>query len=347
MGSIAFLSFLLILAVVLLILPVINRKKIKSLQKVENNPRDGRHYNDNHLAGLKKMNLYFRLGSLASVILCIGSYLVMAVQEIDTKDVGIPKTFGVVSERVLYTGLRLVHPWQSVIRMNIWQQSFERSTAKSNPVVLIGSDQIRVNTDITYHWILNPEYARLIYLHFGESYWNKIIFPTAASALRTGAAGFTWVEIVAEKRPEVQAAMTDELKKAVISKLVSKGIEPDIADVMFTFPSVDLRRAEPMAEKLLAAVELKKAALQEKERQVTLTSIEDEKAKRRKKEGKGLMNLFEQLPVGFDPNNLPALLQAQALKAIVEKENGDSDIAAYVISTGGGAAPVAALSIGK
>jgi len=285
-----------------------------------------------------------RIVSGITFCLFCGIYFLASVTTIETKEVGVVRTFGIVEDRVLLSGLRFINPWQSLERMHIWQRSYERSSSKGNAAGLIGSDQIRIDADLTFHWILNPEYARLIYLKFGKSYESKIILPPAASAIREGASGFNWVEIVAEKRKEVQEAMTRELKNSVIEKLVANGIEADIAEQMFTFPVVDLRRAVPIAESLLKAVELKKAALQEQERQVTLTAIEDEKAKRRAKEGKGLNNLFRALPRGFNPNNLPQLLQAQALKDIVEK-GGDSDIAAYVISNGGSVSP--ALNIAR
>ena len=80
---------------------------------------------------------------------------------------------------------------------------------------------------------------------------------------------------------------------------------------------MQLRKVLP-PNKVLNAVAEKIAAEEDLERQKTLTQIAEEEARRRQNEGRGVNNLFAELPQGFSPSQIREVLGAIADKTRAE-----------------------------
>lgn len=80
---------------------------------------------------------------------------------------------------------------------------------------------------------------------------------------------------------------------------------------------MQLRKILP-PQKVLNAVSEKVAAQEDLERQKTLTRIAEEEARRRQNEGRGVKNLFTELPAGLKPSEIREVLAAIADKTRAE-----------------------------
>lgn len=99
---------------------------------------------------------------------------------------------------------------------------------------------------------------------------------------------------------------------------IGKGLDEKQAGEVFVILPVQLRKVLP-PEKVQNSINEKIATDQDFQRQQTLTRIAEQIAVRRKNEGKGISNLFAELPKDIKPNDMANLLEAMS-----KKENADA-----------------------
>lgn len=267
----------------------------------------------------------------------IAVYLFHAIYVISPGHVGVPVWFGNVQEISLSEGVKFVNPMANVIVMDGRRFAYEFSDETS--LVSVSKNQNPLTIEVAFPINLNPSVAWKIYQKIGDdSRYRDQLRSAARSAVRSAAAEYKWAEVTGNLN-QIAAKMGEYFSRNVTRDLVNLGFTEAEAGMAFTFLDVQLRKIVP-DERILNATAEKLAAIQDLERQITLTAIAKEVANRREMEGMGVRKLFSALPTDFNANEVSTILNALAnkeradamLKAV---ENGEVKI----IVMGGSAAP--------
>lgn len=288
--------------------------------------------------------LWTAAGSFAMFMLCLIFNIWVSIS---VGHVGIAVWFNNVQKTTYEQGLHLpINPLMDFHEMSVQRQTVEfqapskdSKAANTDEIIALSKDNLLLTVEATCPFMLNPAYAWWVYRNIGKDYINGLIKPAARSALRDALAQFSFVAAGTEQREDLQMKMTDFFAKAIFNDLTKLGLDPAEANKIFTIPTVQLRKVLP-PEKVQNAISEKLAADQDLQRQHTLTEIAREQANRRKQEGRGIKELFTELPKDFRPNEMARLLEAMATK-----ENADANMKAVesgkvnVLVLGGGAHP--------
>ncbi len=107
-------------------------------------------------------------------------------------------------EIVLEPGLKMISPWNEMIRYNVREQKIEET------MDVLDKNGLSINVDVSVRF--NPIYNRIGYLHeiFGKNYINQIVIPEVRSSVRKVTGRYTAEEIYSTKRNEVEAAIINE-----------------------------------------------------------------------------------------------------------------------------------------
>lgn len=234
---------------------------------------------------------------------------------IETRRMGIVTHFGqVVSEVALPAGPHLVSPFSSVIELPATQLLIDvnEGSEKDAALASMSKDRIGLRINVAFPIQLNPELAPRIYREYYN--WTEgLARPSALSAIRMAAARYDWTDAAVEKNDEFAREMTSHFQAQLIDRLTKVGLSADDAKRAFSIPIVQLRSILP-PERLLQANSERQAAQVDLERQAVLTQIAEQEARRRKQDGVGIANLFEQLPKGFNAQDIALILGAVSTK---------------------------------
>ena len=175
------------------------------------------------------------IGAVLSVIGCVA--------EVPTGHTGVLTTFGRVENVTFDAGLNMKAPWQKVVNMD------NRVQKASTALSCFSSDIQEVSIAYTLNYQIDKENAQEIYRTVGISYYDTVIVPNIAEAVKVVTAKYTAEDLVssrAELAAAIEAALTKSLAKYNI-QVVSAAIE----DMDFT-------------DAFTAAVEAKQVAAQNK-----------------------------------------------------------------------------------
>lgn len=300
-----------------------------------------------------------RTGIASAVLATIGiiMWFMNSYTEVQTGHGGVVQTFGKIelTAPVLTEGLNWVKPWQSVDEMSHQQISFARNASDGNAATVQAKDKIPLEVDASFHSILSYDAMPWIRQNYGEKYWDQLLFPSAASAIRSAASTFDdWDELQVDRRIDFQNLVTETYAETVRSKMRAKGIPENIVMTAFEFPAVDLRRIMPTDEELINQIAQTKAATEKTVRKETEILNAALDARKRGQDGTAIRDtilrvLYPADPEGTLPYNvdLPAGVTlaeiSQFIMAIAEVKRADAvELAAEkgtltVMVTGNGA----------
>ena len=257
--------------------------------------------------------------------------------------VQVETVFGRVTGNVIDAGAHVVNPLANWHQMNVRLQIFDFAGGEAASALSLDGTQLDLDTG--FNFSLKPEFAHLIFEKIGDEYrYQQFVSSAAREAIRSAVAKFDWKAAATTERDVLAELMRTEFERNLVGKLSNAGLTAEEAQGAFQFAKVELRRVQPPA-KVLNAISEKVAAEEDLERQITLTAIAEEAAKRRAQEGVGVQKLFEQLPENFEPSEI-----SEVLRALAEKERADALMKAVeagevkVIVMNGGAS--AAVNIG-
>ncbi|TRZ52490.1 hypothetical protein D4R99_02655, partial [bacterium] len=108
----------------------------------------------------------------------------------------------------------------------------------------------------------------------------------------------------------------------LVGNITKLGLPAADAEQVFNILPVMLSKVLP-PDAVVISISNKAAALQDLERQKTLTSIAQEVANRRAQEGSGVSKLFAELPKDVKPEQI-----AIVLRALAEKTRSDAELKA-------------------
>jgi regulator of protease activity HflC (stomatin/prohibitin superfamily) len=236
-------------------------------------------------------------------------------------EVAVPVRFGAVQQHVLHEGLHLVDPLTRFPRMNVQRNILEMSSGGGAQqatggaeVVALSADQLPMTIDIGFPYALNPDSAARVYQRIGDdAAIDGLIRPAARSAVRDAVARFTWEDAATHRREDLAAQIGERFRYLIEADLRGLGFTELEAENAFSLPPVQLRRMLP-PQGVQDAITQKLQAQQELQRQETLSQIARMEAERRGTEGLGLAKLFEELPKGYQPEQIAVVLNAMANK---------------------------------
>ena len=144
------------------------------------------------------------VGCLAGIAL-IG-YSCVAV--IPTGHTGVVTTFGRVENHTLEAGINVKAPWQEVVVMD------NRVQIATLDLECFSSDIQEVNLKYTLNYQINKSNAQEIYRTVGSDYYNVVIVPNIAEAVKVVTARYTAENLVG-KRDDLARAIESELTTAL------------------------------------------------------------------------------------------------------------------------------------
>ena len=195
----------------------------------------------------------------------------MSVVQIETGHGGVRASFGAINVDtvVLGEGLQLKKPWETIYTLSHQQLSEHRNATDDSAVRIQAKDNIPMDADMSFHWVLNYEAMAWIRQQYGEEYWETLTRPSAASAIRVAASQFnTWNQVMNERELFAQRA-TDAFEKAVKAKMRIKGIPEAVIEGAFVFPLMDVRKVVPVDQGLLEQISMTQEAVEKQKRKQT------------------------------------------------------------------------------
>ncbi len=198
--------------------------------------------------------------------------------------VGVVDFFGTVQEGTLKSGINLVNPLATIVKMSI--QTLELKETLDTPSKEGLTTQIEVS--VLYH--LNPERAADVYKSVGENYVAVILEPQFRSVSRGVTSLYEAKALYTAERSALESLILDDLKK--IGE--PRGI---------TIESTPLRRVGLPAG-LTAAIEEKLRMEQESQRMQFVLMKERQEADRKRIEAQGIADFQKIVTLGISDNLL-------------------------------------------
>ena len=269
------------------------------------------------------------VGSGTLFVIAAGLVIATAVRIVPPGHVGVATLFGAVQPGVYEEGLHVVNPFYSLEEFSVRRTMFDFRGAESGgngrlgsagaEIVSVSADSTPLRVDLGFPLRLNGPIAWKVFQRIGpqRAVALQLVVPAARSAVRDAVAGFTWRDAATGSRDKLAARIEARFRELVEQDLIAAGFPEEEARQTFTIQPVQLRKVLP-PNKVLNAVAEKIAAEEDPERQKTLTQIAEEEARRRQNEGRGVNNLFAELPQGFSPSQIREVLGAIADKTRAE-----------------------------
>ena len=189
-----------------------------------------------------KKYLLFQTKKLAVPLLLIAAGLIVAsfVRTIPAGHTGVVTTFGRVENYTLDSGLHMVAPWKSVIKMD---NRVQKQTAN---LACFSSDIQEVSMAYTVNYQISKSNAMTLYSTVGTDYYATVIAPNIAESVKIVTARYT-AESLVEKRNE----LAEEIEALLAAKLEPYSIEvsgTSIEDMDFTDAFTDAVEAKQVAQ---------------------------------------------------------------------------------------------------
>ena len=193
---------------------------------------------------------------VAAIVVAAALLVLSCVTTVPTGHTGVVTTFGRVENYTLDAGVHMVKPWQQVVKMD------NRVQKQTVTLACFSSDIQEVNMAYTINYQIRKADAMTLYSTVGVSYYNTVVAPNIAEAVKVATARYTAEELV---------GMRDELANAIelilSEKLEQYNIEvvsTSIEDMDFTDAFTDAVEAKQVAQqnKLKAQTEAEQRVIE-------------------------------------------------------------------------------------
>ena len=140
-------------------------------------------------------------------ILCIALLAFACVISVPAGHTGVVVTFGRVEDYTFDSGMHFVLPWQQVVKMD------NRIQKQTTVLPCFSSDIQEVEMTYTVNYQIQKADAMTIYRTIGVDYYNTVITPNVAEAVKVATARYTAEELVGRR---------DELARSIEAVLSEK-----------------------------------------------------------------------------------------------------------------------------
>lgn len=189
---------------------------------------------------------------LAILLVCFG-----CVASVPTGHTGVVTTFGKVEDKTFDAGMNMKAPWQKVVTMD------NRVQKANTTLACFSSDIQEVTIAYTLNYQIDKANAQEIYRSVGTAYYETVIVPNIAEAVKVVTAQYTAEQLVgsrAELAEAIDVVLSENLSKYNI-QVVSTAIE----DMDFTDAFTNAVEAKQVAaqNKLQAEIEQAQKVMEE------------------------------------------------------------------------------------
>jgi regulator of protease activity HflC (stomatin/prohibitin superfamily) len=267
-----------------------------------------------------------RLTSLSSVLGAGALVLIVmaSVVIIPAGHVGVQVLFGKVKETPLTEGIQLINPFVTVQEMSVRTETYTMSATSDegqvkgdDAIQALSADGLSMPLDITVVFRLVGSDAPRIYRDIGADFVEKIIRPSARTAVREAIAGFTAQEAYSTKREELPLKMHDLLTQRVKDLLEKRDTFKGATGVVVE--QVMLRKIQ-LPDKVKNAIEAKLEAAQQSEQMQFVLEKERQEAERKRIEAKGVSD-FQTIVSQSINVNLLQWKGIEATEALAKSQN--------------------------
>lgn len=204
--------------------------------------------NDERTAGSISLIVGIVLGVILIVVSCFGS--------IPTGHTGVVTTFGKVEDHTLEAGIVTKAPWQKIVKMD------NRVQKATVPLSCFSSDIQEVSITYTVNYQIDKANAMTIYKTIGKSYYDSVIAPNVAEAVKVVTARYTAEDLVGSRD-----ALSIAIEEVLAEKLSVYNIQitsTSIEDMDFTDVFTNAVEAKQVAQqnKLKAQTEAEQKVIE-------------------------------------------------------------------------------------
>lgn len=224
------------------------------------------------VANLRQSSTVARSAGTVSLLLAVVFAVIALTQcfsQIPAGHVGVIDFFGIVSDRILPSGINLVNPLARVVKFSI-QTKEEKETMQ-----VLSREGLTIGLEISALYRLNPDSAASVYKTVaGGDYENIILVPQFRSISRAVTAGFQASALYSTERERLGQTIQEELART----LEKRGVHVE---------STPLRNVQ-LPSQLTEAIEQKQRADQESQRMEFVLTKEKQEADRKRIEAQGI-----------------------------------------------------------
>lgn len=197
----------------------------------------------------RPLRKFTAIAVLLGVVLCATFVSLSCVASVPTGHTGVVTTFGKVENKNFDAGFNMKAPWQKVVMMD------NRVQKASTSLACFSSDIQEVSVLYTLNYQIDKANAQEIYKTVGISYYDTVIVPNIAEAVKVVTARYTAEQLISS-RADLAVAIENVLKESLSSyniQVVSAAIE----DMDFTDAFTNAVEAKQVAaqNKLQAEIE--------------------------------------------------------------------------------------------
>ena len=200
------------------------------------------------------MKKKFVIIPIAAVLLLI--LVLNCFTQVPTGHTGVVTTFGKVSNYTLDSGIHVKAPWQKVVKMD---NRIQRAT---ETLSCFSSDIQEVSMIYTLNYQISTKDAMTIYRTIGSDYYNTVVVPTVAEAVKVCTAKYTAESLVSQR-----TELAQHIEDALSEKLSEYNImvnSTSIENMDFTDAFTNAVEAKQVAQqnKLKAETEAKQKVIE-------------------------------------------------------------------------------------
>ena len=264
-------------------------------------------------------NLAFRTTAALSAAAMVFFGLIAAIQfftQIPAGHVGVVDLFGVVSDRVLPSGINMVNPLANVVKMSI--QTKEHKEAMQ----VLSREGLSIGLEVSALYRLNPDSAAVVYKTIvGGDYEEVVLIPQFRSICRAVTASFQASALYSAEREQLGTAIQKELASVV----APRGIFVE---------STPLRNVG-LPSQLTDAIEQKQRADQQNQQMEFVLRKERQEADRKRIEAQGIADFQRIVAAGISEQ----LLRWKGIEA-TEKLASSANTKVVIVGAGKDGLPI-------
>jgi len=240
---------------------------------------------------------------------------VLGITPIQKGQVGVRSLFGRIDyDTHLSEGLHWIPLQYSVTRVDAFQRHYVDVGTREAMETVVCKDEKQVEVDLTFGFAQNPKYAARLLRHFEPEQLDALALTAARAATRAVFIGIPAKEVYGGKG-DLVTNLTREFEERLTLQL--KGLEAfeDLSEeemkTVFSILPVQAENILP-PQRVRVAMNENQSAEIERDRQATLTEVQQEISKRMEKEGEGFQNLIKGFPSGTSLSDAAMLIEAVA-----------------------------------
>lgn len=254
--------------------------------------------------------------SAAATVFFVLLALAQLFTQIPAGHVGVVDFFGVVSDRVLPSGINLVNPMAKVVKMSVQTKEHKET------MQVLSREGLSIGLEVSALYRLNPDSAAQVYKTIvGGDYENVVLIPQFRSICRSVTASFQASALYSTEREQLGTSILAELQKVV----ATRGI---------IVQSTPLRNVG-LPPQLTDAIEQKQRADQESQRMEFILTKERQEADRKRIEAQGIADFQRIVAAGISEQ----LLRWKGIEA-TEKLASSSNTKVIIVGSGKDGLPV-------